>query len=185
MPCRICKHKGHNARTHDRYMANKKKKVDDFIKKEDLRENDLLSFYMKSEPTKKEESCDCPICMEPIGDNNKFVTACGHTFCGTCILTNAQRNTKCPMCRQQIAPNVEIKSARTKFREIFVPRRMVEDIHHATSSILGDLEEALTHLAEAESNGEPMDLRTAMTRPILGGMLRYTQYIQSFVSDNI
>ena len=185
MPCRICKQKGHNAKTHDRFMANKKKKVDDFIKKEDIRENDLLSFYMRSDSMKKEESCDCPICMEPIGDKNKFVTACGHTFCGTCILTNAQRNTKCPMCRQQIAPNVKIKSARAKFNEVFTPRNIMEIIHISAGNIMESQEETLLDVAERESNGESVNLQLEMTRPVLRGLIRFTQRIQSYVYDNL
>ena len=141
----------------------------------------ILSFRV--EQISLEEVTECVICMQRIKD--KVLTPCNHEFCRECIYQWVVKKHNCPLCRQQIAPNVEIKSARTKFREVFVPRRLVEDIHQATSSILGDLEEAITKVAEDESNGQTIDLRMAMTRPILGGMLRYTQFIQSYVSDNI
>ena len=42
----------------------------------------------------------CPICLCDIGEKNRCVTECGHSFCLNCILRAAQENTACPMCRK-------------------------------------------------------------------------------------
>ena len=49
-----------------------------------------------------EEVDSCPICMDPIGKTNCFITDCGHKFCGECILQHSQINNKCPLCRGDI-----------------------------------------------------------------------------------
>ena len=48
----------------------------------------------------------CPICLTTFENKNIFITKCGHTFCGDCIMTNIQINNKCPLCRQDIVERV-------------------------------------------------------------------------------
>lgn len=50
----------------------------------------------------------CPICMEAMRD--AFLTACGHSFCYSCITTHLNHKLNCPCCAQfltqeQIFPN--------------------------------------------------------------------------------
>ncbi|XP_057859829.1 E3 ubiquitin-protein ligase COP1 [Cryptomeria japonica] len=50
----------------------------------------------------------CPICMQMIKD--AFLTACGHSFCYTCIMTHLNDKKNCPCCGQyltneQLYPN--------------------------------------------------------------------------------
>ena len=44
----------------------------------------------------------CPVCLEELGDVNVFITKCGHTFCGTCIIQNLSYTLQCPLCRVEI-----------------------------------------------------------------------------------
>jgi hypothetical protein len=48
----------------------------------------------------------CPVCLEKLGETNIFITKCGHTFCGECILRNNQFRNSCPLCRNQMVTNV-------------------------------------------------------------------------------
>tara|TARA_B110000503_G_C6975745_1_gene341086 strand:- start:60 stop:806 length:747 start_codon:yes stop_codon:yes gene_type:complete len=49
------------------------------------------------------ELTDCPICFDELGNTNKMVLRCGHTFCGDCIMEHMPRvgGLKCPVCRAQ------------------------------------------------------------------------------------
>lgn len=42
------------------------------------------------------EDLSCPICMSLLRD--PFVTACGHTFCCTCLTTHLNARNTCPSC---------------------------------------------------------------------------------------
>lgn len=44
----------------------------------------------------------CPVCIKELEETNIFITKCGHTFCGGCILSNINYTNKCPLCRQVI-----------------------------------------------------------------------------------
>ena len=53
------------------------------------------------------ESNKCAICLEEIGEINKLVTSCGHTFHFSCISTNmlkgsSSQTLNCPLCRELI-----------------------------------------------------------------------------------
>lgn len=56
----------------------------------------------------EEEQIDthCPICLEELGTKNIFITKCGHTFCGDCMITNTQITNTCPICRQNVVESV-------------------------------------------------------------------------------
>jgi hypothetical protein len=41
----------------------------------------------------------CPVCLLELGEKNIFITQCGHTFCGSCIIENLKYTTACPLCR--------------------------------------------------------------------------------------
>jgi len=180
MPCRICKQTGHNARTHKKIVqrALSYKKLENTISKD----INVIPNLKKA----VEEKLDCPICMEPVGDKNKFVTACGHTFCGTCILTNFQRNTSCPLCRGEIAPNVEFETARSKFKRLFAPRELMDIIHERLGKTLNNVERMLVVVAEKESTGENhASLSMSLAQPILRGLLQYTQELSDHIQEKI
>jgi hypothetical protein len=42
---------------------------------------------------------ECPICFEVVGEINRTVTECGHVFCTKCLLRSYDLNTACPCCR--------------------------------------------------------------------------------------
>lgn len=48
------------------------------------------------------ESETCPVCFNELGKKDIFITKCGHTFCGTCFVTNLSYTLKCPLCREYI-----------------------------------------------------------------------------------
>ena len=48
------------------------------------------------------ELCECPVCLEEIGDNNRITTECGHTFHASCIIQNLHTSPLCPMCRTDL-----------------------------------------------------------------------------------
>ncbi|KAG2688485.1 hypothetical protein I3760_09G097600 [Carya illinoinensis] len=45
----------------------------------------------------------CPICMQIITD--AFLTACGHSFCYTCIVTHLRNKSDCPCCAHYLTTN--------------------------------------------------------------------------------
>lgn len=46
------------------------------------------------------DDLSCPICMSLLRD--PFVTACGHTFCCSCLTTHLNARTTCPSCAQYL-----------------------------------------------------------------------------------
>ena len=46
-----------------------------------------------------DNTIECPICFESIGEKNKCVTECGHAFCLKCLIHASQTNASCPCCR--------------------------------------------------------------------------------------
>ena len=46
------------------------------------------------------EEPECSICFNKIGERNKCITPCGHSFCFTCIIEVIRHdNNTCPNCR--------------------------------------------------------------------------------------
>jgi hypothetical protein len=45
----------------------------------------------------------CPICIESIGEANKAVTECNHTFHVNCLAQAVKSNFHCPNCRKDLA----------------------------------------------------------------------------------
>ena len=46
----------------------------------------------------------CPVCIEVPGNTNVAITACGHKFCTSCLLSALKTRNTCPTCRAQIEP---------------------------------------------------------------------------------
>jgi hypothetical protein len=48
----------------------------------------------------------CAICLNVPGTGNKniSVTACGHTFCTSCLLASLRQKNTCPTCRAELEP---------------------------------------------------------------------------------
>lgn len=82
----------------------------------------------------------CPVCLETINENNKYVTPCKHIFCQECILQIAKNEQdiiiKCPLCRDIFILNHSIEA----------PKRTIEGgqinlllicIHHIIILALG------------------------------------------------
>ena len=65
--------------------------------------------YLRSQPAAAPEpEVDvCPICMEVPGTKNVAVTACGHKFCMSCLLSSLKTKNRCPTCRAEIEPDRE------------------------------------------------------------------------------
>jgi len=51
----------------------------------------------------------CAICLEEIQQTNNCTTPCGHHFCFKCMIQSLQTNTACPMCRNELIPDSDIK----------------------------------------------------------------------------
>ena len=60
----------------------------------------------KSAKTETEEADVCAICLEVPGTDNKniSVTACGHKFCTSCLLSSLRQKNTCPTCRAELEP---------------------------------------------------------------------------------
>lgn len=56
--------------------------------------------------TDPEEADVCAICLEVPGTGTKniSVTACGHKFCTTCLLSSLRQKNTCPTCRAVLEP---------------------------------------------------------------------------------
>jgi hypothetical protein len=53
---------------------------------------------------------ECCICLEMLGKKNKVITPCGHQFHYGCLIQDANRSDKCPMCRAVIRPEMPKRS---------------------------------------------------------------------------
>ena len=53
-------------------------------------------------PVRDYPTANCPICIEPIPENNRSILACGHHYCWTCIDQCYRRGMPCPTCRAPI-----------------------------------------------------------------------------------
>jgi hypothetical protein len=55
-----------------------------------------------------QETIDCPICLDAIGETNNIITECGHKFHASCIMINVATNGfNCPCCRFIMAKNAK------------------------------------------------------------------------------
>ena len=49
----------------------------------------------------------CAVCLEVPGTKNVAITACGHKFCTSCLLSSLKIKNTCPTCRAEIEPERE------------------------------------------------------------------------------
>ncbi|GJP30887.1 hypothetical protein CLOM_g7214 [Closterium sp. NIES-68] len=98
----------------------------------------------------------CPICMEPMRD--AFLTACGHSFCYSCITTHLHHKRNCPCCSQfltldQIFPNFTLN----KLLKKATATQMV-----STASPSQHLRLALQHGADVSMSVRELDALLAL-----------------------
>ena len=55
-------------------------------------------------PVSNPEVDVCPVCLEVPGAKNVSITACGHIFCTSCLLSSLKTKNTCPTCRAEIEP---------------------------------------------------------------------------------
>lgn len=61
--------------------------------------------YGRNKPVAELDEVDvCPVCMEVPGTKNVTITACGHKFCLSCLLSSLKTKNTCPTCRAEIEP---------------------------------------------------------------------------------
>ena len=68
------------------------------------------------------DDLSCPICMSLLRD--PFVTACGHTFCCSCLATHLNARNTCPSCAQYLIkdntfPNFMLSKARHLLGQLY------------------------------------------------------------------
>ncbi|KAI1171577.1 hypothetical protein F4777DRAFT_48271 [Nemania sp. FL0916] len=69
---------------------------------------------------------ECPICYDPIHTHQPVITACKHRFGKKCIVEAAQRQKKCPMCRQEVTPE-DLLGPRLEEQEILTGAEVDSD----------------------------------------------------------
>ena len=82
----------------------------EFRIQEEYKQNLLKEYHDKVSNLKNNlkkspiETCECPICMENLGESNKMILRCGHQLCGDCTFRHFQSKggLKCPMCREEL-----------------------------------------------------------------------------------
>ena len=71
----------------------------------------ILTFYIKHYWKQmiayNEDSPECCICFEIIGNKNNCTTQCGHSFCFMCIAKNLMQYNTCPICRNVLVETEE------------------------------------------------------------------------------
>lgn len=60
---------------------------------------------------------ECCICYESMGNKNITTTACGHTFCFSCITKSMDAKNACPCCRAPLREQVEEESVMNPFED--------------------------------------------------------------------
>jgi len=58
----------------------------------------------EQEPEPAPEPEKCPICLHDVKKVNVSITACGHTFCTSCLLSSLIKDNRCPLCRAELEP---------------------------------------------------------------------------------
>lgn len=87
-----------------------------------------------------QELVDCAICLESISsDKNNCVTACGHTFCLTCLLKSFATRSTCPYCRKPLIPKPVVDTSATTVFPNLVSENVTVNTGEPTSSSLPDL----------------------------------------------
>ena len=56
------------------------------------------------EPEPEPEPDKCVICLHDVKKVNVSITACGHKFCTSCLLSSLKMKNECPLCRAELEP---------------------------------------------------------------------------------
>ncbi|KAI2466153.1 SNF2 family N-terminal domain-containing protein [Annulohypoxylon bovei var. microspora] len=78
-----------------------------------------LKILQQALLTANNEGEECPICTDAISIHDPIITACKHRFGRPCILKAFERDTRCPMCRQQLTPDSMVGLEPVNFEEKF------------------------------------------------------------------
>ena len=126
---------------------------------------------------------ECPVCLEEIGENNRVTTECGHTFHLSCILTNLQTSTKCPLCRSQVhdQPILNEQLETLEYED-------VEDLEYSISERTGRNEEVareIVNLISGEVSSVHPSGSTTWLTPHLHNRVRgmLTRHVSEIVHD--
>ncbi|XP_073048064.1 E3 ubiquitin-protein ligase COP1-like [Primulina eburnea] len=131
----------------------------------------------------------CPICMQIIKD--AFLTACGHSFCYTCIVTHLQNKSDCPCCSHfltanQLYPNFLLSKLlmKTSARQIAKTASPLEQLRRALEqgceASVKELESLLLLLAEKKSKMEQEEAETNLQI-----LLDFLQYLKKKKLDEL
>jgi hypothetical protein len=58
----------------------------------------------EEEKEEEKEPDKCPICLHDVQKVNVSITACGHMFCTSCLLSSLTKDNRCPLCRAELEP---------------------------------------------------------------------------------
>ncbi|KAI1214140.1 SNF2 family N-terminal domain-containing protein [Annulohypoxylon truncatum] len=78
-----------------------------------------LNILQQALLTASNEGEECPICTDALSLHDPIITACKHRFGRTCILKAFERDTRCPMCRQQLKQDSIVGLEPVEFEEKF------------------------------------------------------------------
>lgn len=113
----------------------------------------------------------CPICFQTMKD--AFSTACGHSFCYTCIMTHLNNKKNCPCCGQyltntQVFPNFLLnkllkKASASQLVSSSTPLEHFKlYLQEGAEVLVKDLDSLLTLLAEKKRKAEQEEAETNM-----------------------
>lgn len=96
----------------------------------------MQHLWQSAKPEEEKEVC--AVCLEVPGIKNISITACGHTFCTSCLLSSLRQKNTCPTCRAELEPEraciqpVSVATATELIREeerMFDMKRRLQMIH--------------------------------------------------------
>ncbi|KAF5293751.1 hypothetical protein FQA39_LY03236 [Lamprigera yunnana] len=87
-------------------ITSKEKPISDHNESEILQLPDLKEKQQLPDSREKQSlslfTHDCPICLEPLRNNEVSSTQCGHIFCTSCIKDAVKKLRSCPNCRKRL-----------------------------------------------------------------------------------
>ena len=98
----------------------------------------MQHLWQSAKPEEEKEVDVCAVCLEVPGTKNISITACGHTFCTSCLLSSLRQKNTCPTCRAELEPAraciqpVSVATATALIREeerMFDMKRRLQMIH--------------------------------------------------------
>jgi hypothetical protein len=130
------------------------------------------------------EITQCAVCLGELGEKNRFITECGHTFCGTCIIENLHHSAKCPMCRGVLDKNA------SRLRGGEANSVMTDDEAEHTAGVLISAMNSPNHLAKKifdalpTSDWEtlPDNIQTAIKEVIHNDLIQFAMDFHQFAN---